>query len=463
MSSAEAISASAGFNVQPQMFFSSPTRFNPGGTTVRTVAGSGTVFINDDGSLLSPLLGGYLSWSGASPSTVATGTGNATFSALNIGANVAFGAPNVLFLDAGFVLPSGEALNVFASRSATTDNGGSGNCVAESVLLVNPASNSSAASTSTIHSLLVSPTSNVTLSSFLNGSRTEVALLNPCTLSNGASSLRGFVRLVRGSLNNYAALLGGLFVGCVVGTGCSLVTCTAGTIAGMRCFSFQFPSTGTGSLAVTLAIGLQIQGPTANTSALNVTFVQSLGVDVANVGVTSAATSVGIRLANQQGASSANYGIWFTSNTAGTGSGIVFGAAADASFWRGAASQLLTQGDWLSRHYLCSSTPTVAAGAAAGTAPTTSITGSDHGFAVTLTTGNPSATTGTLFTVTFGAAFTTNAPQASFSAGNANAAALTTTSSPYISALATTTLTFTSGSVALPAATQYIWRFTVMR
>jgi hypothetical protein len=157
-----------------------------------------------------------------------------------------------------------------------------------------------------------------------------------------------------------------------------------------------------------------------------------------------------------------NYGLWIKDNTASAAAGVVLGFSADASFWRGAANQLLTQGDWSTRHYLSSSTPTVAAGAGAGTSPTISIAGTDHGFTVTLTQGNPSAT-GTVFTVTWGASWTTSAPAVTVSPGNASTAALSGTSLPYISAVSTTTMTFTSGSVALTAATAYIFRFTAMR
>lgn len=112
-------------------------------------------------------------------------------------------------------------------------------------------------------------------------------------------------------------------------------------------------------------------------------------------------------------------------------------------------------------HFRCSSIPTIAAGAGAGTTPTISITGSDQGFSVTLTVGTPSAT-GNIFTVTFGKTWDTAAPSVTFSAGNANAAALSGTSAPYILDPTTTTMVFVSGSVALTAATTYIWRFTAI-
>lgn len=102
-----------------------------------------------------------------------------------------------------------------------------------------------------------------------------------------------------------------------------------------------------------------------------------------------------------------------------------------------------------------SGTPSIAAGAAAGTTPTISITGTDLGFRITLTVGT-SPTTGTLATVTFNRPYG-SAPFVSASDKNANAAALGVR--PY-NTTTTTTLTLSVGT-ALTASTQYIWDFTI--
>jgi hypothetical protein len=107
-----------------------------------------------------------------------------------------------------------------------------------------------------------------------------------------------------------------------------------------------------------------------------------------------------------------------------------------------------------------SSTPTIAAGTGAGTSPTISITGSDMGGQITLTTGTLPTGGGTIFTVTFALAFST-APYITFSAANANAAGLSGLTAVYATAT-TTTFLFTSDATGLTAATQYIWAYDVV-
>jgi hypothetical protein len=103
--------------------------------------------------------------------------------------------------------------------------------------------------------------------------------------------------------------------------------------------------------------------------------------------------------------------------------------------------------------------PTIAAGAGAGSSPTISIAGHDTYGAITLTTGTLPSLASTVFTVTFGTAYAT-APYVTFSPANANAALLTGVTMVYVTPT-TTTFVFTSGSTALPAATQYIWNYSV--
>lgn len=157
-----------------------------------------------------------------------------------------------------------------------------------------------------------------------------------------------------------------------------------------------------------------------------------------------------------------NLGIWFNTNTSGVANGIVFGVARDTSFWRGGTGQLLTQGDWSSKHYICSSTPTISAGTGAGTAPTITISGTDHGFAISVIPGAGPATSATIATITFGATWPGTAPMAVCSEVNAATASLAVAARPFISTISTTTLTFKSNGTALTAGVLYQWRFVVM-
>lgn len=223
-------------------------------------------------------------------------------------------------------------------------------------------------------------------------------------------------------------------------------------------FGFQATVTHAGAGTITTSRGfmadLQVTG--------SGTITRYIGFDCSTLNTAVATTLAAFRFSGVSGAVN-NFGIWSNTNTTGTGSGIVFGTGGDTSFWRGASNQLLTQGDWMSRHYLCSSTPTVAAGAGAGTGPTISITGTDHGFTVNLTTGTTATTNATLFTVTFGAAWTTSAPAVIYAPGNAATAALAVGATPFTSAVATTNMTFTSNATALADSTAYIFRFAANR
>ncbi len=193
----------------------------------------------------------------------------------------------------------------------------------------------------------------------------------------------------------------------------------------------------------------------------NATIGTAVGIDIADCLNCTPTTQTNLRIAAATRATT-NRAVHINSNSTGTGAGICFGTTGDTSFWRGAANQLLTQGDWNTRHYLSSSTPTVAAGAGAGTGPTIAISGSDHGFTLTLTTGSAPSTSSTIATITWGSSWTLG-PSASFSPGNAATAALAVAAHPFISTISTASLVFTSNGTALGATTQYIWRFTVMR
>lgn len=276
-----------------------------------------------------------------------------------------------------------------------------------------------------------------------DGSNFLFGVLAACTNCYGVSGI-GMNVLGGAYLNGstITSLKGSRFRGLTL-TGSGYNTITSGTIT--LCYGLSVAAfTSLGTLSTNFTIG--------TAAAINIEAQPAHASTTHNVGL----------LINNISGGTNNYGIWFGANNASGAAGIVFGASGDTMLYRKTTNQLLTPGDWSARHYFCSSTPTIAAGAGAGTAPTISITGTDHGFSVTLTQGNPTAT-GTVFTVTFGATWTTLAPSFACSPGNANAAALSGTSLPYISAVSTTVLTFTSGSVALVAGTQYIWRFAGMR
>lgn len=104
------------------------------------------------------------------------------------------------------------------------------------------------------------------------------------------------------------------------------------------------------------------------------------------------------------------------------------------------------------------STPTLAAGTGAGTSPTLAIVGTDTAGKISVTTGTAPAASAVIVTMTFGTAFT-SAPYCMVTPGNAATATLPSTANkvPYVSATATTTMTFTQGSAALTASTAYVW------
>ena len=106
-------------------------------------------------------------------------------------------------------------------------------------------------------------------------------------------------------------------------------------------------------------------------------------------------------------------------------------------------------------------TPVIAAGTGAGSAPTISVAGSDSSFQVTLATGSsPSGSNAVIATVTFASAFP-NTPYASVTPGNANAAALSGTTGTY-EVSSVNTFVLYSGTAALTGATTYVWNVHVL-
>lgn len=106
-------------------------------------------------------------------------------------------------------------------------------------------------------------------------------------------------------------------------------------------------------------------------------------------------------------------------------------------------------------------TPGIAAGTGAGAGSAINISGTDLSGNITLTTGAAPAASATIFTVTFNLAYGL-APEVLVSPKDVNSASLSGTSNPFVSATTTTTFTFTSNTVALAAATTYIWSYMVM-
>ncbi len=104
--------------------------------------------------------------------------------------------------------------------------------------------------------------------------------------------------------------------------------------------------------------------------------------------------------------------------------------------------------------------PTFTAGAGACTTPTiTVVAGSiDCKMQISVVTGT-GCVTGIIATITYSAPFTTTVPGVVFSPANANAAALTATTSPYVTTETAASFVFSSGSAALTATTTYLWNF----
>lgn len=122
----------------------------------------------------------------------------------------------------------------------------------------------------------------------------------------------------------------------------------------------------------------------------------------------------------------------------------------------------LFQGDIFSTHEVDnSSTPTIAAGAGAGTSPTVSVSGTDQSGDVTVTTGTVPTLSAVVATITFfsGYNFRTGTYPMLYP-GNATTATLSGTSMVFTSGT-TTNWTITSGAVALTAATTYLWHYRI--
>jgi hypothetical protein len=109
------------------------------------------------------------------------------------------------------------------------------------------------------------------------------------------------------------------------------------------------------------------------------------------------------------------------------------------------------------------STPsyTLGANTVIGSGASLTLVGTDAGFEATLTTGSPISAVGTLFTVTFDTAYTTNAPVVVFSERDLNSATAAPTIKCYVNSTSTTNFTF-NNITALTASTTYKWSFIIM-
>lgn len=102
-------------------------------------------------------------------------------------------------------------------------------------------------------------------------------------------------------------------------------------------------------------------------------------------------------------------------------------------------------------------TPTIVAGAGAGTSPTVSVTSNGRSLQVTVTTGTlPTGTNAVVATVTLANALSYT-PYPTFSSANAATSLLNGASMIYMTSSGASNVTITSGTTALVAATTYVW------
>jgi hypothetical protein len=106
------------------------------------------------------------------------------------------------------------------------------------------------------------------------------------------------------------------------------------------------------------------------------------------------------------------------------------------------------------------STPAIAAGAAAGTSPTVSVSGTNMAGVITLTTGTATTASATLATVTFNGTLGTAPQGCQLEPRNANAAAASV--STYTTAPSTTAWSVAVDATALAASTAYSWAYLCM-
>ena len=110
-------------------------------------------------------------------------------------------------------------------------------------------------------------------------------------------------------------------------------------------------------------------------------------------------------------------------------------------------------------------TPTISAGAGAGTSPTISIAGIDECGYISLTTGTSPSTSSTVATITFSITYGVVPKCVLITPANAAAAELMGTGFVYVnqSGISATSWSISVGSTALDATTDYKWYFRVMQ
>lgn len=111
------------------------------------------------------------------------------------------------------------------------------------------------------------------------------------------------------------------------------------------------------------------------------------------------------------------------------------------------------------------SAPTIAAGTGAGTSPTVTVTGSDLGHQVNVTTGTSPTVSATVATVTFNVAYASAPKVIQLTPANSVTAALNGTAQIYVDSSSTTTTVYVIkvGSGGLAASTAYSWFCTVIQ
>jgi hypothetical protein len=269
------------------------------------------------------------------------------------------------------------------------------------------------------------PTSQVGLNVAVQtqGSSSNIAI----NVGGGASALTGVTNTAVqiGSQTAASGTNSGIVVLGSTGTGATnrgiVVTAAAGTNATNR--------------------GIEIVGPTGSGSSVN----------------------IGLMISQPSGGTGLQQALWLNTLATTASAGILFGDNSDspsANLYRGAASQVKCDGDIRARHFLgLGSTPSIAAGAGAGTGPSVTLVGTDTSFTVSLTTGSAPSTSAVAFTVTFATTYSQSV-YPTFSAASQTAGAF---SGAYVNAatITTSSFEFKVGTTGLSATTGYQWYFRV--
>lgn len=199
------------------------------------------------------------------------------------------------------------------------------------------------------------------------------------------------------------------------------------------------PNSGTGAI-LSILPGTLNDATTSSSGTVANAFV------ISSTGATLTASNTSVTVTNA-------YGFFFSAPAAGTnvtiGHAYALGTNGDVAFRANA---------YIS-HVLELTTPTIVAGAGAGTSPTISISGGDQSGIITVTTGTLPTLSATVATITYSTTFPTGTYPI-LAAGNSNAALLSGATMVYTTG-STSNFIITSGTTALTPATTYIWYFKV--